>query len=203
MDILNDELLEKVAKESSLELALLKTLKEVETGKSSGFIKEGVPVILFEGHIFYKLLKAKKGLAYVNSLCSKYPTLVYPKWTSRYYLGGIKEHNRLDTAVKIDRDCALQSASYGLFQVMGMNYKLCGYTNLQDFINDMWKSHEEQIKITIKFLSNATYSGKTLLYWLKNHNWNNFAAGYNGPEYKTNKYHTKLATAYEKYSKKG
>ena len=46
-------------------------------------------------------------------------------------------------AAHLNRIAALKSASWGKFQLMGFNYKLCGFNSLQAFVNAMYKNEEE------------------------------------------------------------
>jgi len=195
-------LLSDIAKANQIEVPLLKALIQVEAGNKSGFESDGRPQILFEGHIFYKYLVKKYGEKKTQELARKHPNIVYKKWSKSQYYGGIREHDRLSEAASIDRELALMSASYGMFQIMGFNHSLCGCVFLQDFINRMWRSQLDQIELAIEFLKNSKFRGKSLLYWLKTKHWANFAEGYNGPGYKSNKYDVKLYEAWKKFSKK-
>lgn len=187
--------LRELANKFGLELAVVKAVKEVESGNSEGFLKDGRPQILFEGHIFYRYLVEKYGEAKVKKYVIQYPKLVYRTWTKIYYLGSVREHDeRLSVAAKIDRECALKATSFGMFQIMGFNYKLCGCNTLQEFVNCMYKSKSEQIRLFFNFIKNQNMLG-----YLVNKQWAKFARAYNGPGYKANKYDTKLETLYNKY----
>lgn len=94
-----------------VELATIKAVAEVES-KGSGFLKSGEPVILFEGHIFHRLTNGKYSTP-------ENADISYPKWTTKYY--NKNQHKRLQKAVELDRNAALQSASWGKFQIMGFN----------------------------------------------------------------------------------
>ena len=102
-------------------------------------------------------------------------------------------------AALIDRDCALQSASWGLFQIMGFHWKALGYAHLQDFINAMYRSEAGQLDAFVRFIKINPAIHKAL----KAHDWASFAKGYNGPAYKINQYDTKLAAAYAAAAKVG
>ena len=45
--------------------------------------------------------------------------------------------------------------------------------------------------------------GAKITQHLKTRNWAAFARGYNGPDYASNAYHTKMARAYERYKRQG
>lgn len=176
------------------EPAALKAVVEVETGGRDGFISPGKPIILFEGHIFWKQLK-NEGID-PEPLQKTHPGIVYPKWTKEHYLGGAREYERFDEACSISRPAAINSTSFGIFQVMGFNYKVCSCNSIDDFYNKMCESEFRQFTLGLEFIRNSG-----LQKYLKNKDWAGFAKRYNGPGYAQNKYDTKLANAYNKYKK--
>lgn len=193
MKTLTNERIAEIAKEFKIDPAALLAVKEVESG-GSGFWLNGRAKILFEGHIFYRLLSKVVNNVRLNQLCRDFPNIVYPTWNKNKYKGGLGEYSRLSQAMKIDKKLALQSASYGLFQIMGMNYALCGCSSVEEFVDKMNTSEEEQLKLTIKFLFK-----QGLVKFLNTKHWASFARAYNGPGYAQNKYDVKLMNAYNKY----
>lgn len=175
------------AKALGVEVACVKAVTKVES-RGSGFLSSGEPKILFERHWMYKLLKAKTGKEpELSEVCN-------PK--AGGYQGGAAEHIRLNTAVQIDRECALQSASWGLFQIMGFHWKALGYASVQKFINDQYDSEAKQLGTFVKFL----LINPGMLSALRSKDWAKFARLYNGPSYTENLYDTKLATAYKEFT---
>lgn len=171
------------AKELRVEVACVQAVTKVES-RGSGFLASGEPVILFERHWMYKLLKAKLGKEpVISDVCN-------PK--AGGYKGGAAEHTRLAQAVAIDRECALQSASWGLFQIMGFHWKALGFKSVQEFINVQYKSEAGQLDTFVRFLQ----INPGMLNALRNKDWAKFASLYNGPAYATNNYDMKLAQAY-------
>lgn len=203
--VLCDDDYQNVADYLKVDLACVKAVQEVESsGKAfltEGYVVNGkkydrVPQILFEGHIFWKQLK-NKGLNPSEILLDK-PSLnsvLYQKWVKSYYLGGIKEYSRLDLACSVDVESALNSTSWGLFQIMGFNHKLCGYDNVKDYVDGMCQSAYNQLEAFASFAK----SNKLDTY-LRNKDWAGFAYRYNGSGYKQNKYDEKLKKAYEKFN---
>lgn len=184
--MLTDNDYQRVADALGVELACVKAVTKVES-RGSGFLPSGEPVILFERHWMYKLLKLKTGKEpVINDVCD-------PK--AGGYLGGVKEHTRLAKAVLIDRDCALQSASWGLFQIMGFHYKLLGYSNVQGFINDQYKDEAHQLNTFARFIQ----ANPSMQQALKAKDWAKYAKLYNGPAYATNNYDVKLQEAYNSF----
>ncbi|MHA2903701.1 N-acetylmuramidase domain-containing protein [Ralstonia mannitolilytica] len=114
--------LQAAAEALDVPVAAVRAVNEVES-LGSGFLPDGRPVILFERHIMYRQLKRAGKDA--DALAQQFPNLVNPKRGG--YVGNAGEHMRLARAVQIDEDCALASASWGAFQVMGFHWKLLDY----------------------------------------------------------------------------
>ena len=174
-----------------IEPATIKAVAEVESS-GEGFLADGKPKILFEPHIFWKQLRTK-GID-PNLFMEENADILYPKWKAGAYGPVSKQHERLERASKIDREAALLSASWGKFQVMGFNWKLCGASSLQEFIDDMYKSEDAQLLRFTHYIRNTFLDDE-----LRGHDWAGFARSYNGPLYLRNKYDTKLKNAYLKY----
>lgn len=179
-----------------VELATLKAIKEVESN-GDGFIKnnEGkmIPKILFERHIMFKRLRDHTPLKSAD-LAAKYPDLVNP--SSGGYRGGLAEHERLAKAITIDRISALESASWGAYQIMGFHWKNLGYKSVQEFVNAAY-TEKGQLEMFVKFIKQSSM----LIKALKANNWPEVARLYNGASYAKNKYDIKLKVAYERYKK--
>lgn len=178
-----------IAGKYGLEPCLLDAVARVE-GACSGFLPDGRPKILFEGHIFWRELK-KAGLE-PEYYASQAPDIVFPKWTKRFYKGGAGEYERLERAKAIHASAACRSASWGCFQVMGFNHNACGIASVEDFVAAMSCGFKEQLEVSVNFM----ISNKMLRY-LQNQDWAMFAKYYNGPGYAQNKYDEKLKAAYE------
>ena len=175
---------DRAAKALGVEAKAIKAIASVET-KGDAFISPGVPRILYERHIMARLLK-QKGINTAGLPADLVNTT--PGGYGKYS----EQHAKLERAVEIDRDCALQSCSWGAFQIMGFNYKACGYATLQEFINAMYSSESAQLDAFVGFIK----SNPALNTALRNKDWPTVAKLYNGPDYKINKYDSKLAEAY-------
>ena len=174
-----------------VEPAAIKAVAEVESS-GEGFLADGKPKILFEPHIFWKQLR-EKGID-PNLFMEENPDILYPKWKSGAYGPVSRQHDRLERAAKINREAALLSASWGKFQIMGFNWKLCGVTSLQEFINGMYESEDGHLRLFTTYIKNTFLDDE-----LRGHDWAGFARGYNGPLYQKNRYDVKLRTAYLKH----
>ena len=179
----------------SVEEAALKAVAYTESNVN-GFITDSqgnkIPKILFERHIMFRRLRDFTPIK-SKDMAVKYPDIVNEK--SGGYKGGLAEHARLQKAVQIDRTTALESASWGAFQIMGYHWKTLGYQSIQAFVNDMY-TEQGQLDAFVKFIK----ADKRLVKALKEKDWTTFARIFNGPAYKKNNYDVRMAQAYEKFS---
>lgn len=196
-DKLTNEMIKDLANRLGIEPALLKAVQIVEAAGRDGFLSDGRPQILFEGHIMYKEFHKKFPDRDLDYLCKKFSTVFYPKWDKSKYFGGLGEYKRLELAKEIDEECALKATSWGMFQIMGFNHNLCGCKDVFDFVHKMSESHEKQLELMYYFMNNSG-----CLKELKEKDWAGFAKKYNGPEYAQNAYDQKLRNAYENFKNK-
>lgn len=195
---LSEQDLKDFAKHFNLELAAVKAVNEVESS-GKGFLVNGKPKILFEGHIFWQQL-LKRGINPENILTAQNKNVLYKKWTKTFYQGGVKEYDRLNEAIAIGsnpkiKEAALASASWGSFQIMGFHAVSLGYSSVQDFVDKMYIHESEHLKAFGKFLE-----VNNIMDDLRKKKWAKVAEKYNGKSYKVNKYDQKLEKAYQKYS---
>lgn len=181
-----------VALSIGVDIPVIKAVCEVES-RGKGFLDNGDPKILFEGHIFWRQLK-KKNME-PGEYRSGNEDILYPKWEKNHYVGGVGEYERLSRARRIDESSALCSASWGAFQIMGFNYGKCGFQSVKAFVDSQYRNEKEHLKAFVNFIESSN-----LLDDLKNKDWPSFAKGYNGPAYAENKYDLKLEEAYQKYA---
>lgn len=158
---------------------------EVEAA-GRAYDREGRPVMLFEPHVFYRNLSGEKREQAVAA------GLAYPKWRPGNYPKD--SYPRLQEALKIDAVAALKSCSIGLSQVLVENHSSVGYETpwlmWQAFMDD----EEEHVEAMLRFiLANGIDDD------LREERWETVARVYNGPRYKENGYHTKMARAFAKH----
>ncbi|MBH3400768.1 N-acetylmuramidase family protein [Pseudomonas fluorescens] len=182
-------------------LASIYAINEVES-KRKGFLDNGKPVILFERHIMHRQLAKVRHEGddpaelkrHADQLAAVNPALVNPK--SGGYSGGTAEHQRLSMARLIDDTAALESASWGAFQIMGFQWQRLGYTSVQDFVAAMSAGESQQFDAFTRFIETDPVLHKAL----KARKWAEFAKLYNGPDYQRNLYDVKLQRAYERHA---
>ena len=177
-----------------IEVAVVKAVQAVETGGHGGFVAPGRPMILFEGHIFWRELK-KRGLDPDRYVAGN-ENILYPKWEKGHYYGGMKEYERLEKAREIHKEAADASTSWGMFQVMGFNYAMCGYGSVEEMVKDMCVGEDKQLEAFARFVKLAKLQS-----YLEQKDWVGFARRYNGPGYAQNQYDKKLEEAYRKFTK--
>ena len=114
------------------------------------------------------------------------------------YLDGIGGYKRLVKAYTLNPVAALESCSWGSFQIMGEYWKCMGYASLVEFSRAMSRSPKEQIKAFVLYIK---YVSPRIKSYLRALDWEAVARAYNGPNYAANKYHTKLKAAYEKFKR--
>jgi hypothetical protein len=180
----------KAAESIGVEPCAVKAVVDVESD-GNGFLMDGRPKVLFEGHVFWRELE-KRG-ADPAPLAKRYPGILYPKWTKAHYRNGAGEWDRLNAAIDIHTDAALCSASWGMFQIMGFNHKACGFDSVQDFAAAQKESEGRQLESFCAFMRS-----QGLALFLLGKDWAGFARRYNGKDYAKNQYDVKLRKAYEK-----
>lgn len=178
------------AESLGVEPCVIKAVVEVESS-GEGFLPDGRPKVLFEGHVFWKEIQ-KRGID-PAPLATKHPNIVYPKWDKSQYKGGAAEWERLNAALSLHAEAALCSASWGLFQIMGFNYRLAGFESVREFVEAQKESEAKQLKSFCAFMRS-----EGLALFLLGRDWAGFAHRYNGPLFSANQYDTRLQSAYER-----
>ena len=176
-----------VADELGVEVAAMKAVVQIEAGAAmKGFWAPGVPVVNFDPSMYR---------AYASKAPSREgdKNATVPEGLTGYAL---KEWTQLTNARKKNLQGADMGTFWGMFQIGGFNYKLCGCQTVGEFVERMSYSELEQLELFAKFIESTG-----MLQHLRNKNWAKFARMYNGPSYARRGYHTKMAAAYKKFSK--
>lgn len=194
MNTITEHQYNQIAEMTGLEVSVIKAVEYVESGGKSGFVAPGKPCILFEGHIFWRQLKnAGMDPSQVSKL-SGMDDILYPKYDKSKYVGGIKEYDKLSKALSINKEAAYSSVSVGAFQILGFNYKLCGFSSAEEYFKSSSESEYNQMISFIRFIRSSK-----LINFLRDKDFEGFARIYNGPgNYKV--YAEKLRSEYNKYN---
>ncbi|WP_409269697.1 N-acetylmuramidase domain-containing protein [Pseudomonas sp. KCJK9044] len=185
-------------------VATVYALNEVES-QGRGFLDNGKPVILFERHVMFDRLQLVRSAGddqeqlhqRAEQLAKQVPNLVNPK--AGGYTGGSAEYQRLAQARQLDDVAALESASWGGFQVMGYHWQRLGYSSVHDFVAAMNRSEADHLEAFVRFIE----ADANLLKALKAQKWATVAKLYNGPNYQRNLYDVKLERAFERHQDRG
>lgn len=175
-----------------VDVAAIKAVVRVESA-GSGYLPDQRVLILFERHIFNRLLEKKNPAAAARAR-AEVPHICNPK--SGGYIGRTGEYPRLARAMSIDGEIGMMSASWGLFQIMGFNYAEAGFASIHEFVDAMKESEGKQLQAFAHFVK----ANKAMHTALKKQDWATFAKLYNGPAYAKNNYDKKLASAHSRYA---
>lgn len=184
-DSLSDKQKLIVAKAFDIPINHLNAVLKVESAGNGFLLKEKPPArpkILFERHVFYKV--GGKGLS------KERPDLSWSSWDKSFYKGGSAEWDRLKDAMAFNQVAALKATSWGLGQVLGMNFSQAGCATIEQFVEENFTSEFYQLQHMLNFIKNSGLLGH-----LQAGRWASFAKGYNGPMYKQNQYDSKLEVA--------
>jgi len=180
---LKAEDVDRVAAQLGLEPRLIWAVSSVEANQR-GFLPDGRPQLLFEAHQFHLLTAGQFDAAH--------PNISSPVWDKALYgAAGAHQYDRLAEAMELDRDAALESATWGMFQVLGSNYAQVGFPTIDVFVSAMCEAEGRHLDAFA-----AYFRANDLVRFLAAHDWQNFALGYNGPGQMRNAYAARLMVAY-------
>ncbi|WP_017776871.1 N-acetylmuramidase domain-containing protein [Paraburkholderia kururiensis] len=151
-----------------------------------GFFPDRRPKILYEQHVFSRLTAHRYDTSNAD--------ISHPK-PGNYGATGSHQYDRLFAAIKLDREAALQSTSWGLGQTMGFNFADTGASSVEDMVNRMIHAENDQLLCTANQMAN---SGEVKA--LRARDWTSFARSYNGPNFAMNNYDSRLRAAFSSFS---
>ncbi len=185
---LTDADFELVAKELDVEAAAIKAVVLIEAGQDmEGFWAPGVPIINFDRTMYNKY--GAKAANRAGNPNAKVPAgltgFALRRWTT---LTNMRRKNY---------DGADMGTFWGMFQIGGFAYKQCGCRSIREFVDRMSRSEFDQLELFAAMILNTGYVD-----YIRKKDWAGFSRRYNGPSYASRGYHTKMARAYAKFSKK-
>lgn len=167
-------------------------LRKVEANGKA--FSDGRPIVAWEAHVFFRRLPQSKRARAVAA------RLAHSKWgVISYKLRQSSRYEQIHNALAIDVDAALESASWGSFQIMGFNWKRCGYDSVQAFVQAMTESEGEQLIACCHFIR----ADRTMHKAMRDGNWAGFAKRYNGPGYAKHDYDGRLMKWVSHFAAKG
>lgn len=173
---------EEVAGRLGCEWEAVAAVARVESGSLGGFAPDGRPIILFERHLFSRKTNSRYDQTnpnISNRTPGGYPRSQADRWA------------QLTEAYGLDPNAALESASYGRFQVLGQNYPNLGMSNAHEYVSKLARSEKDQLEAFEGFIRANGLADE-----LQRLDWAGFASRYNGPSYAANQYDTRMAEEY-------
>jgi len=165
------------AERIGVEYEALQAIAMQEELKGRAF-RYGMPTLLFECHIFTSSLR-KRGIS-PNKVASNdrrlediICTIGYRKYGS-YRL----QKKRYELAKTVNRDAAIEACSWGMYQVLGVNYEMCGYSSPSEF-REAADTREGQLDMFVRYLE----SRKGLIDALKRKDWSKVKKLYQGKKF--------------------
>lgn len=166
-----------------VEGAAVKAIAEVESS-GHGF-RDGLPIIRLEAHWFGRLT----GYRFNDS----HPHISCRAWTPSLAARNQGEAwQQFDEAAALDESAAIQSTSWGAWQLMGFHWRTLGYDSPQA-MREAMGTDAGQLDAFVRFVT----VDPVLVDALRRHDWPAFAARYNGPG-QVERYAGLMAAAYER-----
>lgn len=174
-----------------------------------GFGEEGKALIAYEGHWFSQLT--------AGAYDKKYPSISFPRFRMPrkgedhpYNATQEQRWGLLLFAATIDYEAAVQATSFGLFQIMGFNYNLCGCDSPAQFVEAMHVSEQRQFQLFLTFIKEfdclePLQKGDPLAFALRYNtgkNWRN-PREYNNPSSHAKRYATQLQVKWDNLRPRG
>lgn len=194
-DWLPHELLQQAGERLGVTYAEVEAVAWVECPRDP-FDERGNITNLYEPHIYFKQaqkhsidpLEIAQQFPFVRHLIRETP---FPKGGYGKYAEQITRFTLLaQLPFEQARDLAIEGCSWGAWQVLGKWWKKLGYASPDDFLLSL-RTVEGQLEVFCRYVEvfNLTQA-------LRDHDWDQFAAGYNGENYKKFGYDWKLSEAY-------
>lgn len=157
----------------------INAVRKVEAA-GRGFDAAGRPKILFERHRFHKLTGGRFS-----------PTIFSQREPGGY---NVNSWGKLCDAIGTGEvDAAFQSASWGAFQVMGEWWDELGYPSPYALAWSTVQSEAGQLELLIRYIEHFRLQDELAALTSNPETCRPFAAAYNGPGYRRNRYDIRLA----------
>jgi len=177
---------ERIAAQLGVEWQALAAVAEAESSALGGFAADGRLNISFERNLFSR----KTNGVYDQS---------HPAISNRTPGGHLRTQaqrwEQLEAAYALDPEAALQSTSWGRFTILGQNYAVQGFADAHAFVASMARSEVGQLAAFAAFVRVNGIADE-----LQRRDWVGFARRYNGPQYATQQYDSRIAAAYARLS---
>ncbi len=190
---LTDDDYREVAEMLGVETAAIKAVVDIEAGREhQGFYAPGLPIINFDLTMFRQ--HARRAGINLSRYSRSHAVVFAAPNARRYGSTQAAQQERLRMARTIDEKTAVQGTFWGMFQIGGFNWKLCGCSSLEEFVTRMSRSERDQLELFANFIKSIGIDKA-----LARKDWSAFARRYNGPSYASRGYHTRMAAAYKRH----
>ena len=171
------------ADQIGVDVAVVKAIAEVES--SGRGLQNGLPIIRLEAHWFGKLT----GYEHNDS----HPHISCRQWTPALAARNQGEAwQQFDEAAELNESAAIQSTSWGAYQIMGFHWKALGYESTKA-MREAMGTDAGQLDAFVRFVK----ADRALVDALQRRDWHAFAARYNGLG-QVERYAGLMAAAYER-----
>ncbi len=172
---------EKAAAELKIPVKVIHALAVVESS-GAGYMKDGRVKIRFEPHVFRKYTQGK--------FDKKYPHLSAP-YRRGYQTDPVKSWSNFLEACKLNAKAAVFACSWGMFQIMGYNFALAGFTTATKFVEAMERGGESaHLAAFVDYIISRGLADE-----IQRGEMDEFFYRYNGEDYEANGYPQMYAKA--------
>lgn len=138
-----DEIIEKAVK-LRVQPAVFLAVVDIEAAGEGYLSKTDFRMkALFEAHVFSRFTNHRYD--------ASHPNISSRSWNRSLYKGGAREYDRIAEAANLDETAALRAVSWGLGQVLGMNYQMLDFRTPQEMVENFKQSEDNQFDGMIKF----------------------------------------------------
>jgi len=162
----------------------------IESKDLEGSWSSGALVALFEDHVAYRNTSGEVRQRLVNERLAArgWRDLSYPK----------SPYPAIDRVVEIaGAEVAALSTSWGMYQILGENYRLLGFSTAVEMVDYFKQSEANQFSAWVRLIDEFGVKDDLL-----REDWAGYARRYNGPKFAAHNYHGKLAGLAAKFKSK-
>lgn len=181
-----------VANQYDLDPAALMAITDVQSGGKVLAVINGraEPLIKFEWHYFQRRL-SPPDRARAGNLCHSWSIAHSDNCEQQ-----ISSWALLNRAVEIDAQTALESAFWGVGEILGMHWRWLGFTSVSELADLCRRDVAGQVDLMMRYIDRAGLTGD-----VRARDWESFARGFNGRAYRKKRYHLKLAAAHGRWTR--
>lgn len=137
----------------------IRAVAKVESGGRGGFLPDGRVLVRLENHKLWQYW-GKVNPALFRKHFGFDPQVTYKlhkfssdgvTWKMQHVDDPSREWQAFDLALSLDRNAALLSSSFGMFQPMGFNHGVCGWADVESFFADLQESEAYHLKAFVNF----------------------------------------------------